>query len=214
MSWSYSMLMCWEKCAAQYNYRFNLHMKEEVTGAAMRGTHHHGRIEAYLKGEPGPLLPSFQPAFTLLDRLKDGKVSVEQKIGLNDKWEPVPWGEAWYRCVLDAVEAPEDGTLPVWEWKTGRHWPEHEDQRLLYGLAGLSVFPSDQVAKVQVNGYYLDDHTMDVTVLDREAAKEVKKEFEMRQAIMASDKTYAARPGIYCRWCAYARSKGGPCRFS
>lgn len=214
MSWSYSMLTCWEKCAAQYNFRFNLHMKEEVTGAAMRGTSYHGHIEAYIKGEPAPLLPSLQPAFSLIERLKDNKVSVEQKIGLDENWQPTEWKDAWYRCVLDAVEQPDNGTLPVWEWKTGKHWPEHEDQRQLYGLAGLALYPAAQVGKVQVNGYYLDDHTMDVTVLDRETVKEVKKEFEMRSDIMAKDKTYAARPGFYCRWCAYARSKGGPCKFS
>jgi hypothetical protein len=37
--------------------------------------------------------------------------------------------------------------------------------------------------------------------------------WEKKVAVMEGDRTFAANPGRHCQWCAYAKSKGGPCIF-
>jgi len=204
------MLGTWEKCAARYKYRYIEGLADKSTPFANKGTNAHNVIEKYIKGETIPLEPRMQPMFGLLERLKEVG-QPEAWCGVSKEWEKTPYREGWLKAKLDCVEKPDNDEIVVWEWKTGQIYDNHDEQRELYGLVALAQHP--KVDTAIVNGYYIDQkHISNATVVRRDKAEPLRKEWETRVGFLESDKIFAPRPGWYCRNCPYSRDAGGPCK--
>lgn len=211
--------------------------------AAARGTDLHDRVEGYIKGEVSAsnLLggyeysydeKGFHPAtihpkyLAILDQFRfhgNGDRHTELKLGFDPEWDLVPSNHPEASCimVLDAVRAggpwngaekgTDQGVVRIGEWKSGKPKESHNDQRKMYALGGLKRWMAE---RVEVTTYYLEDTAPPARLEVAETA--LPKLIEIwteRRNLMMRDEICAPRPGVYCKWCDYAASQGGPCKF-
>ena len=104
----------------------------------------------------------------------------------------------------------EGNRVEVQEWKTGKIYDDHADQRKLYLLGSSVLWPAAQVYHIQ--SYYFDQDKKKKLELTHEELADVRRDFTSRLTIMENDDIMAPRPGFYCAWCGYSKYKGGPCR--
>ena len=80
----------------------------------------------------------------------------EYKWAIDRDWKIVPYDskKAYLRGFFDLkVDAKIEG-LFLYEWKTGKVYDDHSQQRFMYGMVGLIVHP--EVDEVKVHGVYFD----------------------------------------------------------
>lgn len=235
--WSFSQWSTYQKCPAQYNYRYVQRLPYQTSTAATRGTDTHAAVENYVKCElhDYPLPNDYLKA--TLDAYRNhpnGERWTEKKMAFDKDWNSVWVGSPESSCVmvLDAMRCGDDwrkvkvehwkgnqehvypesrDIVYVAEWKTGKPWDEHKEQRLLYALGALRWMHYS--TEVQVTTYYLDNTSEPQrTIVKRTAEEKLKALWNERATVMLNDDILAPRPGFYCRWCSYSKDKGGPCR--
>jgi CRISPR/Cas system-associated exonuclease Cas4 (RecB family) len=133
---------------------------------------------------------------------------VEHKIAINRNFTFIPWDVSYGRCVLDAAYLEGD-EVHVQEWKTGKMYDDHEEQRKINLLFSRACWVASTYT---IQTYYFDLGKKKKLVLTHEELDDVRRELEPRLTIMENDDILAPRPGHYCNWCSYSRYKGGPCR--
>lgn len=187
----------------------------------VRGTEIHSKLEAYVKGE-GEMDPDIAPvtkwleAFRKAHKLK--QTMVELQVALTSEWKVTSWfaKDAWLRAKIDLLHFRTTKLWDVIDWKTGKFKPdgEYHDQLNIYATAVMSVYPQPQT--VEASLVFVDagkSVTRDEGTLKRADVARAQKRWTNRVRAMLSDKRFAPRPGNYCRWCDYSKSKGGPCPF-
>lgn len=212
--------------------------------AAARGSDLHDRVENYIKGdnhlenllhgdsrkaaeigyEPAKVHPRYIPIIDEFRTHPNGARYTEYKLAFDHEWYLVPHTLSTAACimVLDAVRAggawvgPEkgtdDGLVRIGEWKSGKPKDTHSEQRKMYAMGGLKAWLAD---RVEVTTYYLEDTAPPARfTASATAFPKLTSLWSERRDLMIRDKMCAPRPGFYCRWCDYAASKGGPCKFS
>ena len=213
---SFSRVSLYKKCPASYEWQYVLGNKEAFSPgpAAERGTRIHNSIEDYFL-DRGPLDPEVPDKFvTLFSQMKDSgnhtQVLPEHPFALTDKWEPTQFDadDAWVRGLMDNMFVYEDRLL-IHEYKTGQEYPEHADQKQLYAMVGLILYP--EFDSVEVQGVYIDGKKIIPTVYSRGHLQSMKFVWERQIKKMALP-LYPARPGMHCRWCPKSSKKeGGSC---
>lgn len=212
--------------------------------AAARGSDLHDRVEGYIKstnteldlltGGPGvrdgvefaraTVARKYIPIFDEFKTHPNGAVHTEYKMGFTHDWylTSAIAREASCIMVLDAVRAGghwsgqykglDDGVVRIGEWKSGKPKDTHADQRKMYAIGGLKAWMAD---RVEVTTYYLEDTAPPQRfVATASAYPKLTALWSERRDLMIRDDMCAPRPGFYCRWCDFAASKGGPCKFS
>ncbi len=216
--WSFSKLKTYENCAARYKFKYIDKLPDSPPGpAAQRGLDKHGEIEKYIQGYGSwELPPGPESIHGVLDKLRasnDGWRAAEFKVGYDNEWNAVGYKVAatWVRGVLDAVwHDKKTDEIEVYEWKTGKPSDEHAEQRQLYAMFSLQWWKVEQTSVTTV---YLDETApnqrlkMKATALPRR-----QEEWNNRIIRLERDEHFAPNPGWKCRWCAYSRNAGGPCR--
>lgn len=221
-AWSPSRLFDYETCPALYKYRAIERRPEPVGGPdhpLVRGLRVHKEIEDYISNG-GPLTEEIKPIEALLSTMREGAkqglVKTELQLALNEKWEPTRWfaRDAYVRCKVDALSTMDPEQPHVWDWKTGRYRDGDEkyaDQMGLYGLATLaSGFGK---LKVEPHLCFVDSGGRGPpteSVWRKDLPALVAKWTERVQPLQ-NDTVFAPRANYTCRWCAFAKSKGGPC---
>lgn len=219
-AWSYSRWSAYQECPFKAKCKFVDKLQEPGSEAMDRGDRIHKAIEAYL-ARGGRLPKEATPMKAELAKLRKLKPIVEGELAFNARWEPVDWfaRDAWCRVKTDALVPPElDGETLARniDFKTGklREAGEHDDQLLLYGLAGLLKFP---VATAATGEIWFTDHgrivKRDEGVYLRKDVPKIEKLWEGRVKKMLSDTVFKPTPGNYCRFCHFRRANGGPCQF-
>jgi CRISPR/Cas system-associated exonuclease Cas4 (RecB family) len=210
-TWSYSKLSLYEKCPAQFRYRYIQNLPTPKGAAASRGTEIHQSIENYLLGKAGSdtLHESVQKYADLFAGIKAKKPSIEEKLAFSESWEVVPWTEGWLRLAIDSyyIESKE---AVVQEWKSGKVYDDHEEQRKLYGTTLMLKHP--ELKRASVKTIYTDQNKAVKVVYERHHVEDVVDDFERRVSFMRYDDEMAPRPGWYCRFCAFTRMGAGPCK--
>lgn len=210
---SFSRVMTYEKCPAQYNYKYNLGLRDDGPGpAAARGTLIHSSIEEYSLGN-GELHQEIPQK--IVDHINKNlewaeEVFPEMEFAFTNKWEECEFNDehCFVRGYMDNVYLSSTKVV-VDEYKTGREYPEHDDQKALYGLGILTKFP--QFDSVTINGVYIDQKKVKPTTYDRSSMTSMRYMWERRIGKLQLD-IYPARPGLHCRWCPASKGKGGPCK--
>ena len=209
MPWSLSQYNLYRKCPSAYDFRHNQKIPDPSGPAAQRGTNVHAQLEYYLAtGEWSGGIRQFTKDKAEYFR-KEGYKS-ELKLALNSKWKIVDWksDEAWVRGVVDAfLEAPL--VIHMGEWKTGKEYENHEDQRRLYLCMALSAYPEKQSASIDT--IYADHDRAQGSVLLRENVAAEQQYWLDNVSPMLKDTFFSPRPGGHCKWCAYSKLKAGPC---
>lgn len=164
----------------------------------------------------------------LVKNLRKAKgVSAQESIVLDSKWSRVGQftKHAWARLKLDVLRLAGK-RAEVIDWKSGnidkskgviRERDEYHDSMRAYQIAVLSVYPAVQEAKAtmafldappKLEDPFKEPHT---GVLRRSELVVAQRQWEQKIAPMMADAIFAPRPGYYCTWCPFSKSKGGPC---
>jgi hypothetical protein len=108
--------------------------------------------------------------------------------------------------------------VQITDWKTGRQYSDHTQQRSLYALAGLQMVELGLLAdgrkdtKLVVEHTYIDTTQSATEVFTMKDLKPLKKEWLLRIKQMMNDTVYHAKPSAHaCRYCKFKKSAGGPC---
>jgi hypothetical protein len=215
-AWSYSRLSLWETCPAAFKYKNIDKLTEEQSPAMKRGDDIHKAAAAFISGVhqdfPVELAKFDTQIWELRDAPADDRV-VEQQWGFNKDWRATGWfgKDTWLRVVLDVGVVYSDGTGDVIDHKTGKVYESNKDQRELNAIAMLRRFP--HLSQVTSRLWYLDSGKETLAEYLQEDITSLIMKWEKRVEPMFADRVFAPRPSEKCRWCAYAKSKGGVCRF-
>jgi len=215
-AWSYSRISLWEQCPLKFKLKHIDKLPEEQSPAASRGDTIHKEAAAFISGATTgfpPSLAKFDAQMWELHDLPRDSVVVEQQWGFTKSWRPTGWfgANTWFRNILDVGVVYPDGHSDVVDHKTGKEYPDHADQRELNALSLMCRFPD--VSHVTSRMWYLDAGHETIAEFEQHQKGELQEKWEKRVAPMFADTVFAPRPNDKCKWCAYARSKNGPCKF-
>lgn len=213
--WSYSRLSDFETCPA---YAFYAHSVESryrdlrtFGPSATRGTKIHGQGEEFLQGKRKSVPSGFYYFKKDLRDLKKRKAIAEERWALTSEWAATTWSadDVWLRLAIDArvEESPE--TQEVIDFKTGRIYEGHADQLELYALPVFKRFPS--VETVRVAAWYLDLGEIHDGEIARTEERALTKHWTKRAEKMLTATEFNPTPCWKCKFCDFAKSKGGPC---
>lgn len=154
----------------------------------------------------------------LLERLRKAKAKVELQWTFTKAYAATTWfaGDAWLRMIIDAL-AQTDNVIDIVDYKTGKVYPDHAQQRSLYGLGALQLVQIGHLGEgakdiiVRPQHVYLDTGQSATEEFRMKDLKPLKREWEQRIKRMMSDTEFPTKTGPHCRWCKFAKSKGGPC---
>lgn len=219
--WSYSTWSSYEKCPHSVFLKQVERAPEVGDRAALdRGIAVHKILEDIVKGDkpiealnettPGKptKLPTWKPLVEML--LSEG-ATAEDSLSYTQEWKPTTWNapDVWLRGKLDARLAGK-----VIDYKTGRQYPEHAYQADLYATMEFASNPS--LTEVEVSFWYLDEEAdrgkaqLNTTFSVAQQASRIAA-WEHRTSAMLNDTVFPKRPGMHCRWCGFAKSRGGVC---
>jgi hypothetical protein len=239
-SWSLSALGTYDKCQLKARFKYVDRLPEVRGEAADRGVNFHKDIELFLTGERNSLPEKLSYYTQWFTELKRHEIYPEHTITLNARWEKVApeSQERWYKGVLDLLilirkggqgnlvgqtestgQEVDAGSEPtetiIYDWKTGKIYPDHEDQRELYSLAVFSAFPS--VQSVRAIHVYVDYRQLREQTYSRGQMHDMRVRWTNKAthflSVLKTPEHMIPSPGYLCRWCAFSRAKGGPCRF-
>ena len=221
-AWSYSRLAKWEKCPASAYYAFILKLPEPKSEAMERGTRAHADAAALLTSKEfdestTPLSVPWMSRLVDTRNTYKNDIEAELQVAFTQDWSQTGWfaRDAWCRIIFDAfIMQAGTETVLVEEHKTGKPRAEHTMQASLYAAGAHLLAPEARVVEVTIN--YLDLNPTKPGGVVRHAfthdmAKKAVVTWTERAARMMKDNEYPAVPGLHCRWCAFAKSAGGPC---
>ena len=223
-SWSFTRFNDWNRCPAYAKYKHLDKIPEPKSDAMLRGQAVAQASEDYLLKRTNRLakeLHAFREHYKFYRSQKT--LVAEENWGFDVNWNPVPWDD-WNNCVLRVkvdigYQFAEDLSFNIRDGKTGKYNEyKNEEYKLqldLYAAASIARYPDSKIVTAQL--LYTD---LGITYPDEEpivyTAKEAiaaQKQWDKRVKPMFNDKTFAPRPGKYCSWCPFSKSKGGPCKF-
>lgn len=212
-NWSYSKYNTYKQCPRKIKYRYIDKLPDPAGPAAERGTYIHKLAEDYVN-KVIPRMPEELKKFDKqLRYLRRIKATTEQEWAFDKDWKQVAWGaeDMWCRGKIDVMYKTKEGVLIVIDYKTGKVRPEHSDQLSFYALLAFLVFP--EVEEVATMLWYLDHGTETNKVYRRNLVPGLKDYWEHNTLPMLTDTEFPTNPSYLCNYCAYSRSKGGPCEF-
>jgi hypothetical protein len=223
-TWSLSSLGTYERCGFKYRLKYVEKIKETRSTSASRGVDNHAIVENFLKGTIQDVPEELGFYRNFFTGLKSYEIYPEHKISLTRAWTPTKWGapDSWYRGVLDLKLIDRTRRLDgekqelaqsavVYDWKTGKIYPDHDDQKSIYSLAVLSEQPA--LYQVRAIHVYLDRNESREKTFHRDQVPELRKQWETRVQGLEQDPVFIPNPGFHCRYCSFSREKGGPCQF-
>jgi hypothetical protein len=213
VKWSLSALGQFEKCQLKYKFKYIDKLPEPRGAAANRGVDNHKIFEDVMLGKQE--LPAEYSYYTqMLNDLKTKENFPECKISLTSDWTPTAWDapDVWFRGILD-LKVMEGSAATVVDWKTGKIYPDHDDQKSIYSLAVFSQHP--EVQSVRAQHVYIDLGKTREKVFSRDQVPELRSHWNSRASFLArtGPEDMIPNPGYHCRWCNFSAAKGGPCRF-
>ena len=212
LPWSLSKLGTFETCRAKFKFKYIERLPEQRSVAADRGVNKHKLIEDYINGISVSLPPEYSMYQGFLSNLKNMGMQAEVKMALNDKWEPVPYDapNVWWRGVLDAIIV-QGNRANVYDWKTGKIYDDHDDQKDLYSSAVIQTHPEVEI--VNATHVYVDLGKNRNKIYARHDIPTIREKWEARVGKMLEAQEYFPNPNFKCTWCGYGKSKGGQCKF-
>lgn len=228
-AYSYSKIQTYKKCPAKFKFAYidEIKMPKGESPAMARGSSIHASIEKFIKKESDLLDEEIRQAYTqyffglresykcfpeVKFALKGGNLHYDPKDYQNAVFEPCSWEDPGvvFRGFYD-LKVVWDGGVFIDEFKTGKPYEEHAEQRMAYGTVALIEHP--EIETVDVRTIYLDKvQTVPVTYT---RGMLVEYTGGLRRNIMGceNDTIFAPQPSFMCRYCEFSRQNGGPCQF-
>lgn len=210
-AWGYSKIACYFDCPQKFKFQFIDKRPSGSSPAMERGAALHQSCEAYLNGWDTALDAALSNWQEQLDKLKANNCVAEKAWGFNDKWELLPdWlhPTTWLRAKSDAHYLA--GTkLVIIDFKSGKYKPPPIEQIELYAICGHAVYP--EVTEVITEFWFLDQDKVYSTSYTAAHLLILRDKYASLVAPIYVDETWEAQPSRDCAWCAYSKTKGGPC---
>lgn len=203
-----------KQCPQKYAYRYIEGIKPPPReDAAARGLTIHGAVEQFFLTGEDVLDDHLEHFADELRAIKAGRGGTpEKQFFLTRDFEYVATRpERGVVGYLDLVLDDNVEEINVLEFKTGKIYGDHADQRDLYALAALAMYPLAD--RVKVIGMYFDLEKTEETVLTRDEFSVHSQRWIARFKQMDNTALIFADPGFYCRWCPYSKNQQGPCKF-
>ena len=211
---SYSALTTFEDCPLSYFEYYMNGRKDESGPAAQRGTRLHTAAERYLKHEiDSDRLPiDFWKIKSVLVEYRNIGAIAEEVWLIDKDWnhQRIEDEHTRLKALTDIHYLTED-TIHIVDLKTGRNYPEHEDQLQVYALLGLLKYP--HLDRVTVGALYVDDGVMGHNHTYLRGMLEILKQrwLERMDALFTATEFPATPSEKACRYCKLRKSKGGSC---
>ena len=224
-SWSYSVYHQYLACpfSVCLDKIQRIRIQEPENPHFVKGDRVHKSAETFISGagRAPKLEPELEKLRPLLTDLRKAKARVELEWAFTKKWEPTGWfdKDAWLRMKVDACkDTINPPTVDILDWKTGRQYDDHKQQRSLYGTGGLQLVQIGTLAggskytKLTARHVYVDQPYFNATeTYTMQNLASLKREWLARIKGMMSDTVFSVKEGHHCKYCRFARSKGGPC---
>ena len=212
-AWSYSRYSDYDQCPLRFKLKHIDKIPEPASAAMVRGREIHKEGEMYLL-KKGLLTPALEKFKTLLSELAAlPHVSPEMKAGFTRAWCKTGYfaKDIWLRAVFDVFVPYEDDTGLIIDFKTGKKYATNHDQVELFALTAMCHAPN--LKSVETRLWYLDSGEQEFGEFPASDREALKAKWEAKVAPMFADTVYAPRPNDKCRFCSFAKGKGGQCRF-
>jgi hypothetical protein len=213
MTWSLTKVKTFEQCGAKYDYRYRQRLPDVSGPAADRGKLIHASLESFVTKDT-PLTGPLEFYHGWLSNLKSQKtLEPEVTIKLALDWTKHTGTDSpWYVGVLD-LRWREPPLSTIIDYKTGKIYPDHDDQKELYAVAEMA--DCDEVNTVKTIHTYVDKGQNREKTFTRSADFErLKTKWNSKVAAMESATMFIPNPQFLCRYCTYSRmANGGPCPF-
>ena len=218
-AWSFSRLNDYQKCPALAKFKHVDKLREPDSPYGAKGTLVHEEAARYLTDKKLKLPISLQRFGDEFKQLREQQVLCEQQWAFDKEWLPCSWfgPRAWLRIVMDAhyLKTVKEGrglrrtAAVVIDYKTGKLYPEHTQQRSLYALGAMLMYPDAQ--EIAVQHWYLDAGELQASAFVAKDLQRLKDEWLRGSYKMLHDQKFVPTPGRHCKWCHFRRSNNGPC---
>jgi hypothetical protein len=209
----FSKLDAYRTCPQKFKFAFIDKLPQPGSPAMDRGAAVHDDAEAYLRGWITALsapLSDWQEEF---DDLRAKNCLPEQAWGFDKNWNKLPnWlhPDTWLRAKSDAHYIQGD-TLIIIDFKTGKYRVPSIEQIELYAICGSAVYP--EVSQITAEFWFVDADNTYAKQYTAAHLKELRKKYETYFAPIYTDEQWRPAPSRECKWCAYSKSKDGPCQY-
>jgi PD-(D/E)XK nuclease superfamily len=225
-SWSYSVYSQYLKCPLSvcFDKIQKIRIQEPPNPHFEKGDRVHKAAETYISstGRTPALIVELSGAKVKkrLTMFRKAKAAVEIQWTFTRNWLPTSWfgTDAWLRVKTDVcLDTAKPPLVHITDWKTGKVYDEHKQQRSLYALGGLQLVELGQLAggsqdvKLVAEHLYTDTGFEAAEEFGMQDLKPLKREWTARIKAMMSDTRYPAKTGFHCRYCRFRKSVGGPC---
>jgi len=217
--YSYSRLATFKKCPAKFkfNYIDKVDVPFIVSPAMERGTEIHNSLEAFVSGHTEMLHPDihehYGQFFFSLRETYD--CQPEHKWGIDEEMLPCEYDHpgVMLRGFMDLKFVPPEEHIQIFEYKTGKIYPEHTHQQWIYGVVSLLQHPLKEGA--DVTAVYLDQKK------NKKIHYPASMMGEYKPMLMSEIQTiedtpleeFIPKPQWTCKWCQFSKENGGPCKF-
>lgn len=217
-AWSHSAVTQHKNCPRVIRYRRIDRIEEPKSVHLARGISVHEAIAAYIEGKADDFPEFLDPTWLPLMRsMREGRYAAEHEIAVRSDWTVADdWfaKDVWGRVAFDVMKQWR-GSADLWDWKTGKRYPDSElDQAKLYAFVAMKVY-SEPLA-VTVRFAHVDrpkplDSAIPTYVFSRQELVELEEWFDKWTRPFLTDTMYPATPSWRCNNCHFRRTNQGPC---
>lgn len=214
-AWSMSRLNDWRKCPAYAKFKHLDKLKEPPAPAMDRGKTIH---ETAAKAVSEPLdaampeaLARFNDEFQELRACAAEAKQSELQWGFTSAWKNVGFFGAavWVRMILDLRWTKTPEHTAIIDYKTGKVYEKNREQNKLYAVGEFMSNPDAE--RVDTALWYLDEGIVVEDTYLRKDVPALIAYWDKESRGMMQDIEFSPTPGSACRFCSFAKSKGGPC---
>lgn len=217
MAYSYSRISTFEDCKAKYNFSYleKIDIPFIPSPAMERGTDIHNSVEAFILGQAEQLHPEIHQHYGqfFFGLRENYECMPEHRWAFDWDWREIDYDspDAMVRGFMDLKLVPADDNIQVYEFKTGKIYPNHTSQQLLYGTAALVQHP--EIEGVDVTNIYFDLKKNKKIYYPQAMLREYKPMWTKKIEEIENCEEFIPEPGYRCRWCRFSKANGGPCAF-
>lgn len=200
-------------------------IEEPPNPSFIKGNMIHDNAAGFISGKVDEIVPELKAVTARLKAYRKLKAVVEQDWAFTKDYAQTRWNDwtyCWLRiktdvCAVTPGKKKEPTLIQITDWKSGKVYDDHKQQRSLYALGALQLVklgvlaPGAKDVKIVAEHLYTDTNQSGTEEFGAKDLPLLKREWATRTEQMMKDTKYPAKPGFHCRWCKFRKSAGGPC---
>jgi len=200
-AWSLSSLTQYENCPEKFKFiKLDKLSGGDKSPALEFGIKVHNLLEQYLLGNIKGVPKDLKKFDKELKNLLACGAIAEEELVMDKDWNFIENGwwskDAWWRGKADI----RLNNLII-DLKTGKHYPNHEDQARLYSIAIFKAHP--EFDNIDVEFYYSKSGEVADYHYDRKDLDFMIEGFKPRVQALYDEEWWLPRAHRWCRWCEF-----------